>query len=344
MKKMFLCALAALLTLALTFSACASVEATPTQRLALRTGPSLAHLWVGYMPETTPIRAFEYERGSDVVWVLVEYESEGKVHRGYLLLDRMTIQGAIPWAKNENVSINLTSRTVVYTAPSARAAQRSVLPSGEAITLLSYEGDYAYIEFYDTEGGALSRGYVDKSAVKRSGGNSGARTGTYATPNQRLSLRTGPNTAYTELYTLPETTQITAYEYEKGNGVTWVLVEYMLNNERVRAYTGLKRMTVHGDIPWANHLNQAVYARYGCEVLAAPASDAAARARLNAGASVTLLEYDGSYALIEYIERNSGQPERGYVALDGIYGYDYDSNDDAPAADDSYWDWDMIGE
>ena len=67
-----------------------------------------------------------------------------------------------------------------------------------------------------------------------------------AIPNQRLAFRTGPSTDYVEVFTLPQSTDINAVEYESGSGVTWVLVEFTYNGEDYSAYTGLKRLTVNG--------------------------------------------------------------------------------------------------
>ena len=132
-----------------------------------------------------------------------------------------------------------------------------------------------------------------------------------ATPNQKLALRTGPNTRYVELYTLPQSTRITAFEYESGNGVTWVLVEYTYNGEVCRGYTGLKRMSVHGSIPWADHLDRRVSVSRAGTVYAAPTRSGGYRGRVERRDTVTLLRYEGSWAYIEFDDR--GTPSRGYV-------------------------------
>ena len=134
-----------------------------------------------------------------------------------------------------------------------------------------------------------------------------------ATPNQQLSLRSGPNTAYTSLGTMPRSTPIRAIEYESGNGVTWVLIEYTRNGRVCRGYTGLKRMTVHGDIPWAEHDHFRMYADCGLMALSAPSANAEDRGRINGGAAVDFLCYDGKYAYIEFNDHDTGTPVRGYV-------------------------------
>lgn len=132
-----------------------------------------------------------------------------------------------------------------------------------------------------------------------------------AIPNQKLSFRTGPGTKYVEWYTVPQSTEIIAFEYESSS-VTWVLVELMYNGERVRAYTGLKRMTVNGDIPWADHLYQPIQTICAADVYAAPTADAAYRDSLDYMQTVSLLRWDGSYAFVEYTTP-SGALNRGWV-------------------------------
>lgn len=135
-----------------------------------------------------------------------------------------------------------------------------------------------------------------------------------ATPNQTLLFRTGPNTKYVEMYTMPQSTPITALEYEEGNGVTWVLVEFFKDGQRVRGYTGLKRMSVQGSVPWANWDAMGTgYARGGGTVYAAPSSDAAYRATLADYAPITVLDFYDNYAYVEYTDPATGMPSRGYI-------------------------------
>ena len=135
--------------------------------------------------------------------------------------------------------------------------------------------------------------------------------GVRAVPNQKLSLRTGPNTAYGEIDTVPQTTPIVAIELEEGNGVTWVLVEFEYFGSRMRVYTGLKRMALTGSIPYASHDRLPRTLLSDSAVYAAPDLHAAERATLKAGTTVTFLGFEGSYCLIEY--RAGGELNRGYV-------------------------------
>ncbi len=145
-----------------------------------------------------------------------------------------------------------------------------------------------------------------------------------ATPTQRLFLRTGPTTKYTSIGHMPETTALTAIEYEQGSGVTWVLVEYVRDGELERAYTGLKRMIVHGDIPWASHLNIGKVLLDSCTVYGGPGTNYMARSYLEDGTYVTLLRYDDNFAYIDYADPATGEPARGWVwgsVVDASFGY-----------------------
>ena len=148
--------------------------------------------------------------------------------------------------------------------------------------------------------------------------------GVRAIPNQKLSFRTGPNTAYGELYTLPQSTPIVALELENGNGVTWVLVEFEYEGGRVRAYTGLKRMSLTGYVPYASHDSLSRRLVSDAEVYAAPdMTHSAVRASLRAGTSVTFLGYEGSYCFIEY--KAGGELNRGYIREESFWVDQYET-------------------
>ncbi len=144
-----------------------------------------------------------------------------------------------------------------------------------------------------------------------------------ATPNQRLFFRTGPNTKFVGIGHMPETTALTAIEYESGNGVTWVLVEYERDGKLERAYTGLKRMTVNGDIPWADHLDIEATVTSACSVYGGPGTWYMLRSGLRYGDTVTLLRFDDGFAYVEFDDADAGEPSRGWI--------------DSACLDDGWW-------
>lgn len=135
--------------------------------------------------------------------------------------------------------------------------------------------------------------------------------GCRAWPNQKLHFRTGPNTAFTDLYTLPKSTQVYAIELEEGNDVTWVLCEFEYQGRRVRGYTGLKRFTLERSIPWASHAWLERRVVNDSDIYAAPDDTSAVRSSVRAGDTLTFLSFEGDFCLVEY--RRKGQRERGYV-------------------------------
>ena len=146
--------------------------------------------------------------------------------------------------------------------------------------------------------------------------------GVRAIPNQKLSFRTGPNTAFAELDTLSQDTPIVALELEEGNGVTWVLVEFEYYGSRMRAYTGLKRMSLTGYIPYADHYNLSRRLVLDGQVYTAPDLNATVRDVLPAGTSVTFLGFEGAYCFIEY--RWGGELDRGYVRQEDFWVDQYE--------------------
>lgn len=152
--------------------------------------------------------------------------------------------------------------------------------------------------------------------------------GVPAYPNQELHLRTGPNTAYSEIGIMPQSTDLTALQYEEGNGVMWVLVEYWGDYGWVRGYTGLKRMDVDGRIPEANFDRADGITWDACMVYSAPYADAELRTVLDMYTDITMLNnrdgylYVDGYTYIEYVDPFTGELSRGY-ADNSCIGYAY---------------------
>ena len=139
------------------------------------------------------------------------------------------------------------------------------------------------------------------------------------TPNQRMSFRSGPNTRYTDLYTLPQNTRIVAFETEYGNEIQWVLLEFLYNGRVERAYTGLWRLDVCGYIPYANLAYQSASVRNSATVYAAPTANAAVRGRVGASEMVTYLSSECGYDYIEFYDSTNACPSRGYILSDDLY-------------------------
>ena len=71
-------------------------------------------------------------------------------------------------------------------------------------------------------------------------------------PNQNISTRSGPGTQYTEPGTFSANYAYTVYYQTTGGSVNWGYVEFPLNGKKIRAYTGVKRFSTSGYLPYDN--------------------------------------------------------------------------------------------
>ena len=335
-RRTLILIIASLLVYMFALCAFAYVAARPDSKNAARTGPGAGYVKLAALPKDAVARAIEVEEIGSEKWAFIEWQYEGEVVRGYTEISRIDEYGFIPRANPANSKQNIVRSGSVWTAPYSHASYRGRVDMGQEVTLLRYENGYAYIEFYDYENKGSSRGYVDADMIGSAPASGSILIpvepsvsvipiitaepvrGTSATPNQKLAFRTGPNTSYPDLFTLPQSTEIIAYEYEEGNGVTWVLVEFEFEGRPCRGYTGLKRMQVHGDIPWANHLYEPAWVNYDCNVLSAPAHNAGYRGYIDAGEQVTVLCYESGYAHIEFYDNAARMYSRGYVPINAV--------------------------
>lgn len=133
-------------------------------------------------------------------------------------------------------------------------------------------------------------------------------------PTQRLSFRTGPNTRYAEMFTMPQSTDVTVISFEEGNGVIWVLCRFWYDGHEYYGYTGLKRFAMSdSDLPWSDFDYQSACALYDMEVYSAPSGNGAQRGKLSGGELVSVLAEDGSYSFIEFYDAAHSAPSRGWV-------------------------------
>ena len=139
------------------------VPAKANEKLFLRTGPGTDYEEIQSIPQSTQIKAIERVGGNGVVWVLLEYSRNGKTERAYTGMKRITAQSPLPWEYLLGGSGQITQNAEVYAAPSSKARVRDRLDGGEHVTVLRYEGDYAYVEY--RENGLNNRGYVERRKV-----------------------------------------------------------------------------------------------------------------------------------------------------------------------------------
>lgn len=156
-----------------------------------------------------------------------------------------------------------------------------------------------------------------------------------ATLNQRMSLRSGPNTRYTELGTYPQTTAIVVYEQEMGNEVPWGMVEFRVKGGLIRAYTGMKRIDVTGSVPWGN--TKGVDAIVGSDVIPFRGPGNAyipCDKTLPAYSAVTVYAEENGYAMVDFYYPDDTLMTRAYVPVDCLLNYQPSGGS---YTDPSYW-------
>lgn len=133
-------------------------------------------------------------------------------------------------------------------------------------------------------------------------------------PNQNISTRTGPGTQYTEPGTFSKNYDYTVYYQTQGSSVNWGYVEFEVNGEKIRAYTGVKRFRTAGYLPYDEeswtyaYVDTSFATRYGpgYDYMEAPFESPAY------GTYVRAYYTENNWTMIEYTLSNGCQ-HRGWV-------------------------------
>ena len=172
-KKLRLLTVLALLAWLFTSSAQASFEGEyvpANQKLSFRTGPNTRYVEMFTMPQSTHVEVVSMEMGNDVIWVLCHFEYNGHIYYGYTGLKRFDISAdELYWSDFSYLGMYTLCDTSVYSAPYDEGTRRGRLITNEMVCVLGVDGDYAFIEFYDAENEAPSRGWVDYNNLVDSG-------------------------------------------------------------------------------------------------------------------------------------------------------------------------------
>ncbi len=137
-----------------------AATATPTGKLPFRTGPNGKYVELYSLPQETKVTPLEYEETGNNLWILLEYTRNGKLERAYTTAWRMTIVGDVPWASHLNIASTIAQSATVYSGPGYDYCTRTNIDAGQDITILEYDGEFVFIEFYDNRNGAPTRGWV----------------------------------------------------------------------------------------------------------------------------------------------------------------------------------------
>ena len=117
-----------------------------------------------------------------------------------------------------------------------------------------------------------------------------------------MATRCGPGTKYTEeLGTLPRSTAITLIETVTTRGTPWGMVEFMKNNKKYRAYTGMKRIDAYGPLVYGNDQGTAQILTLTTDVYYGPGYDYAKRKdAVFAGTQLYVFGFENGFYLCDY--------------------------------------------
>ncbi|MDO5378376.1 MAG: hypothetical protein Q4G52_08580 [Clostridia bacterium] len=156
-----------------------------------------------------------------------------------------------------------------------------------------------------------------------------------ASPNQKVALRTGPGTKYTEVFTLSQgqMRDFAILEQEKGGSVMWGMIEFDSDYGRYRAYTGMKRIdTKTSDVPYGNKEGE-VYTigKGGAHAYHGPGKDYVKMEKtVPEGTEITVYHEEQGYVLADYVlpdaepqQRDKELPQvtRGWIRASAVRGY-----------------------
>ncbi len=147
-----------------------------------------------------------------------------------------------------------------------------------------------------------------------------------ASLNQKMALRTGPGTNYTEWNTYPQNTSIVLYEQEMGGTVSWGMVEFHVDGGLIRAYTGMKRIRVSKNVPWANTIPTDALIAIDVTPRWGPGEAYIAHTKtLPAGTAIQVFHEESGYVMADFLFPGDKQPTRAWIPL--MYLSNYQSTD-----------------
>ena len=299
--------LAALLML-LSMNAGAATPASLNQRMATRSGPGTQYTEeLGTMPQNTDITLIEMVTTNGTPWGLVEFYKNGMRHRAYTGMKRINAYGPVARGTLDYYEIVLSQSSEVYYGPGYNYAQRQKrVPAGSWLRVYDSENGFTLCDYQ--QDGKWVRGYLPGIPQ---GGQSYTEPapqpsysysyGTPASLNQRMATRSGPGTQYTEeLGTMPQETAITLIEYVT-TGVPWGLVEFYRNGQKVRAYTGMKRINAYGPVAQGTQDYYELSLSQSTDVYYGPGYDYARRAEsVGRGTLLRVYGYENGFAICDY--------------------------------------------
>ena len=157
-----------------------------------------------------------------------------------------------------------------------------------------------------------------------------------ASPNQKLALRSGPGTNYSEIFSIAASSvdDFAIYQQEKGGSVMWGMVEFNSRYGRYRVYTGMKRIDTNTRIvPMGNKQgvmcsvgSGGAWAYYGPGWYYAPVEQ-----KVPAWTEVTVYHEENGWVMADFVlpgakkdQYNKAQKQltRAWIPISELSGYD----------------------
>lgn len=144
-------------------------SASGEQSLTFRTGPGAQYSELFTLPVSDGMSNKGIETVDGVEWMLVEFTHDGKLQRAYAEVGNRDVSRDLPSPTVDCISCFANANLTVLAAPSNDAAARGTVKKHRMINYLSSitssDGQfYDFIEFFDQDAQALSRGYIPADA------------------------------------------------------------------------------------------------------------------------------------------------------------------------------------
>ncbi len=157
-----------------------------------------------------------------------------------------------------------------------------------------------------------------------------------ASPNQRLALRSGPGTDYSEIFSIDAgaVDDFAIYQQEKGGSVMWGMIEFDSRYGRYRVYTGMKRIDTDADaVPTGSP--DGVYCSVGAQGARAyygPGTHyAPVETRLPAWTEIIVFHEEQGYVMADFVlpdakddqyDKEKKQLTRAWIPVEALSGYE----------------------
>lgn len=177
-----------------------------------------------------------------------------------------------------------------------------------------------------------------------------------ATPNQKLALRSGPGTKYSEIFTVTPSAieNFVIFQREKGGSTMWGMIEFDSNYGLYRVYTGMKRIdTDESLVPVGNKEgvvcsvgSAPAQAYYGPGPLYAPVD-----MLVPAKTKITVYHEEQGYVMADFVlpsEKNETveaeedkELTRAWISVDALRGYERIDFSLPQVEFDGWYDWEL---